>query len=87
MALHKIRSNVKLDKFNYIVFAILEKAKLLMYKAIYNYFEKELDCSYQYTDTDSIFMNIIVPLDGYIKTEMNKLSGILHNSELGKNER
>ena len=56
VAVHKTRSNVKLDKFNYIAFAILEKAKLFMYKAIY-YFEKELDCSYQYTDTDSVFIN------------------------------
>ena len=42
MAVHKTRSNVKLDKFNYIGFAILEKAKLFMYKAINDYFEKEL---------------------------------------------
>ena len=27
-----------------------------MYKTIYDYLEKELDCSYHYTDTDSIFM-------------------------------
>ena len=55
VAVHKTRGNDKLDKFNYIGFVILEKAKLYMYKAIYNYFEKELDCSYHYTDTDSIF--------------------------------
>ena len=54
VAVHKTRGNVKLDKFNYIGFVILEKAKLYMYKAIYDYFEKELDCSYHYTDTDSI---------------------------------
>ena len=40
VAVHKTRSNVKLDKFNYIGFVILEKAKLFMYKAIYDYFEK-----------------------------------------------
>ena len=67
VAVHKIRSNVKLDKFNYIGFVILEKAKLFMYKATYENFEKELDCSYQYTDTDCVFINIIVPLDSDIK--------------------
>ena len=36
VAVHKTRSNVKLDKFNYIGFAILEKAKLFTYKAIYD---------------------------------------------------
>ena len=36
LAVHKTRSNVNLDKFNYIGFAILEKAKLFIYKAIYN---------------------------------------------------
>ena len=44
VAVYKTRGNVKLDKFNYIGFVILEKAKLLMFKAIYEYFEKELDC-------------------------------------------
>ena len=84
LAVHKTRSNVKLDEFNYIGFVILEKAKLFMYKAIYEYFEKELDCSYHYTDTDSIFINIIVPLDSDIEKEMNKINCILHNNELGK---
>ena len=51
-----------------------------MYKAIYDYFEKELDCSYPYTDTDSIFININVPLDSNIETEMNKIKGILLNN-------
>ena len=55
-----------------------------MYKAIYEHFEKVLDCSYHYTDTDSIFININVSLDCNIETEMNKISGIIHNSELGK---
>ena len=87
MAVHKTRGNVKLDKLNYIGFVILEEAKLFMYKALYEYFEKEIDCSYHYTDTDSIFININVPLDCDIETEMYKISGILHNSELGKNER
>ena len=84
LAVHKTRSNVKLDKFNYIGFAILEKAKLYMYKAIYNYFEKKLDFSYHYTDTDSILININVPLDSTLEKEMNKISGILHNNEIGK---
>ena len=55
-----------------------------MYKAIYDYFEKELDCSYHYTDTDSIFININIPLDSNIETEMNKIKDILHNNEFGK---
>ena len=53
--------------FNYIGFVILEKAKLFMYKAIYDYFEKELDCSYHYTDTDIIFININVLFDSTIE--------------------
>ena len=84
VAVQKTRGNVKLDKFNYIGFVILEKAKLIRYKAIYEYFEKEFDCSYHYTDTDSIFINIIVPEGGSISEEINKVSGILSNSELGK---
>ena len=84
VAVHKTRSNIKLDKFNYICFAILEKAKLFIYEAIYDYLEKELDCSYHYTDTDSVFININVPLDVDIEIEMNKIIGILHNKVLGK---
>ena len=84
VAEHKTRGNEKLDMFNYIGFVILEKAKLYMYKAIYDYFEKELDCSYHYTDTNSIFININVPLDSNLETEMNKIKDILHNNELGK---
>ena len=84
VAVHKTRGNVKLDKFNYIGFVILEKAKLFMYKAIYDYFEKELDCSYHYTDTDSIFININTPLDSTIEKEKDKIKDILHNNELSK---
>ena len=84
VAAHKTRSNVKLDKFNYIGFDILENAKLFMYKPIYDYLEKELDCSYNCTGTDSIIININVPLDSTIENEMSKISGILHNNELGK---
>ena len=47
-------------------------------------FEKELDFSYHYTDTDCIFININVPLDSNRETEMNKTKDILHNNELGK---
>ena len=72
-----------LDKFNYIGFVILEKAKLFMYKATYDYFEKELGCSYHCKAPDSIFLNINVPLDSNIETEMNKIKDILHNNELG----
>ena len=84
VAVHKTRGNVKLDKFNYIGFVILEKAKLFMHKAIYDYFEKELDCSYHYTDTDSVFININIPLDSTIEKEMDKIKDILHNNELSK---
>ena len=63
MAVHKTRGKAKLDKINYIGFVIMEKAKLFMYKAIYEYFDKELDCIYRSKDTDSIFININVPLD------------------------
>ena len=84
MAVHKTRSNIKLDKLNEIGFAILEKAKLFMYKALYENSEKKLYCSYQYTDTDSIIININVPLDSTIEKEVSKISGILHNIELGK---
>ena len=84
VAVHKTRGNVKLDKFNYIGFVILEKAKLFVNRAFYDYFEKKLDCSYHYTDTDSIFININVPLDSNIETEMNKINDVLHNNELGK---
>ena len=81
VAVHKTRGNVKLDNFNYILFVKLEKAKLYMYEVIYDYFEKNLDCSYHYTDTDSIFININVPLDSNIETEMNKIKDILHKNE------
>ena len=36
--------------------------------------------SYHYTDTDSIFININVPLDSNIETERNKIKDILHNN-------
>ena len=72
VAVHKTRGNVKLDKFNYIGFVVLEKAKLYLYKAIYEYFEKELDCSYHFSGSDSLFIRINVPLDSDIETEMNK---------------
>ena len=51
---------------------------------MYDYFEKELDCYYHYTDTDSICININVPLYSNIETEMNKVKDILHNNGLGK---
>ena len=84
LAVHKTRVNVKLDKFNYVGFVILEKAKLYMCKAIYDYFEKEIDCSYHYKDTDSIFINIYIPLDSTIEKEMDKIKDMLHNNELSK---
>ena len=33
---------------------------------------------------DSIIVNIIVPLDSDVETEMIEINDILHNSELGK---
>ena len=84
VAVHKTRGNVKFDKFNYNGFVILEKTKLFMYKAIYDYFEKELDCSCHYTDTDSIFININVPLDSTFEKEMDKIKYMSHKNELGK---
>ena len=81
---HKTRGSIKLDKFNYFDFVILEKAKLFMYKAVYDYFEKEVDCSYHYTDADSIFININLPLDSDIETEMIEIKDTLHNNGLGK---
>ena len=57
---------------------------LFLYKAIYDYFEKELDCCYHYTDTDSIFINLNVPDGGTINEEMDKIKGILSKTELGK---
>ena len=47
--------------FNYNGLIILEKAKLFMYKAIFDYFEKELDYSYLYTDIDGIFIKNVFP--------------------------
>ena len=84
MAVPKTRGSIRLDKFNYFSFVILEKAKLFMYKAVYDYFEKDLDCSYHYKDTDSIIVNIFVPLDSDVKTEMIEINDILHNSGLCK---
>ena len=84
VAVHKARGNFKFDKFNYNGFVILEKTKLFMYKALYDYFEKELECSYHYTETDSIFININVPLDSTIEKEMHKIKDILPNNDLGK---
>ena len=82
--MQKTRWKFKLDKFNYIGFVISEKAKLFMYKAIYDYFEKELSSSYHYTDADSLHIKINVPVDINIETEMNKVKVILHYTELGK---
>ena len=80
VGVHKTRGNVKLDKFNYIGFVILEKAKLFMYKAIYDYIEKELDCSYHYTYTYSIFININVPLDSMTMLNFDWLKKTFVNS-------
>ena len=83
-AVLKVRGNVKLFKFNYLGFVILEKAGIFMYEAIYGYSEKQLDCSDHYTDTDSMFKNINVPLDTTIKIEMDKIKDTLSNCKPGK---
>ena len=74
VGVNKVGANVKLDKFNYIGFIILEKAKLSMYKAIYDYCEKEFDFSYHYTGTDSKFTKINVPEGGTIDEEMDEMT-------------
>ena len=78
--MHKTTLIVILDKFNYIGFVILEKVKLFMHKAIYDYYEKSSDCTNPYTDTDSIFLKFNVPLVSTIGKEIDEISGILHNS-------
>ena len=55
-----------------------------MYKAIYDYLEKELDFSYHLTDNDNLFININVPLHSNIETDMNMIKNILRNTEIGK---
>ena len=40
---------------------MLDKAKFSIFDALYENFEKRLHCSYHYTDTDSIFLNISIP--------------------------
>ena len=78
-----MKGNAKLNKYNYNTVVISAKAKIFLYKAIY-YFEKELDCSYHYTDTESIFININVPDVSSVNEEMDKIKAILSNTELGK---
>ena len=84
VAVHKRRGNIKLDKLNYIGFVIWEKAEPFMYKIINDYFEKKLVCSYHYTDTDSIFINMNVLLHFILEKEINKIKDILNITEIGK---
>ena len=83
-AVNIIRANVRLDKFSFIGFAILERAKLFIYKTIFDSFEKELDCSYHSTDTDSIFIKTKSPDGSTFNNEMDKMKDILINTERGK---
>ena len=55
-----------------------------MYKAVYNNFKKYLDCTYLYSDTDGIIVNIIVPGVSSFEKKIEKVSGILSNSEIVK---
>ena len=41
-SVHPVRDNVKFDKFRCIRFLFLEKAKLFLYKNIYDYFDKTI---------------------------------------------
>ena len=58
-----------------------------MLEAINDYFEKQLEDSCHYTDTDIIFVNINVPLDSTIENETDKIKDKLRHSNFGKNER
>ena len=74
ISVHKTRSKVQLDKFNYIVFVLIENAKLFLYKAIKEYFEKYLDRCYHYTDTNSMFINLNVPIGDSNNEEKNQIN-------------
>ena len=82
VAIHKIRGIVRLYKFNCIEVVILEKAKLFMFQALYDHFEKELDCFYDFTDTDSIFLMILMVV--LLSRRWIKIKATLSNTELGK---
>ena len=62
----------------------MENSKLFMYTSISGYFEKCLNGIYRYKDTDSIFIGIIVPEGSTIEQELEKIHGILSNTEIIK---
>ena len=56
-AIHKYKKQIKMDKFPYIGFVVLELSKLLMYRYVYDTLQpifKNNDFKCHYTDTDSI---------------------------------
>ena len=56
-AVHKYKKNIKMNKFPYIGFVVLELSKLLMYRYVYDVLQpifKNNDFKCHYTDTDSI---------------------------------
>jgi len=79
VAVHKHRTQVKLDKPIYLGFCILELSKLLMYETFYNVFQPKFnDLSLLYMDTDSFVFNIYTK-DVY--EDLKELSHIMDFSE------
>jgi len=95
LAVHLKRANVKHDKFNYIGFTILELAKQFMYRFVYDYLEsafgenveqgRKTSCyKLHYTDTDSIFLELMIPCNSSLDNEIEKIKDIIHPSDLCK---
>ena len=94
VAVHLKRANVKHDKFNYIGFTILELAKLFMYSFVYDYVEPAYgqrpgstngnNYKLHYTDTDSFFLELVVPFDSSLDIEIEKIKDIIHPNDLCK---
>ena len=57
---------------------------LFIFKAIYDYVEKESECSFYYKETDSIYININVPIYGSINDKVDKMKSLISKSELGR---
>jgi len=86
VAVHLKRCNVYHDKFNFIGFTILELAKLFMYQLIYDYIEPSYGSNYKihFSDTDSIFLELLIPLNSSLEQEIDKIKDIIHPSDLCK---
>ena len=85
VAVHKTRTKISLIRLIVLVLLYWRKLNYFCIK-LYTIILIKLDCSYHYTDTDSVFLNINAPLDSDMETEVNKIKDILHNNELGKME-